>query len=188
MMAPSAIIFSSIVIQCFRTGVQQIEDCGQTQLLVHSQSSVEPQFPQLVWKYSSHQANLTQNLDPMEVYNHKDISQGLNREEVLQGKYKPYYGMSGGGGAGMGFEVTFVERTANGAVATNTTLSGGFGGGGGMTSPDVSSSLGTYVGSGGGGGVQFGAVAEDWPYSNSGILGFVSAAATPFQPRNTCGK
>lgn len=90
-----------------------------------------------------------------------------------------YYGMSGGGGSGAGFELKIKykqqclhnsNRTQLNNLGLNTSnctkddnslnncvitvYSGGFGGGGGMTSPD-SNNQKLYIGAGGGGGAQF---------------------------------
>jgi hypothetical protein len=71
----------------------------------------------------------------------------LKRRQVDDGL--PFHGMSGGGGAGAGFEILCIDDRTG---AARTLVSGGGGGGGGMSSPEHATAL--RSGGGGGGGAQ----------------------------------
>ncbi|MDF1797025.1 MAG: hypothetical protein P1U63_10860 [Coxiellaceae bacterium] len=92
--------------------------------------------------------------DPNYQYNLK------NAPKTVQ---KKYYGISGGGGSGAGFEIFAIYKNKScipkGATAEKKNelkvaiFTGGFGGGGGITSPEENIKL--SAGAGGGGGMQF---------------------------------
>eukprot|EP00913_Durusdinium_trenchii_P028003 g26254.t1 len=65
---------------------------------------------------------------------------------------RPYWGVSGGGGAGAGFEIFCVNDTNE---EEETIITGGGGGGGGVNTPEEGTPI--EAGGGGGGGVQVGA-------------------------------
>ena len=90
------------------------------------------------------------------VYNPNGACQNIS--ELHQSNlYKPqkYYGLSGGGGSGAGFEIFCQDLITN---QETTIVTGGGGGGGGVNSPEEC--IGISSGGGGGGGVQIGSSGE----------------------------
>ena len=101
-------------------------------------------------------------------------------QENKENNYSAYWGMSAGGGSGAGFQVYIGDDPS----PDNVIFCGGFGGGGGFTSPEfdvdsegnISNILQLYIGSGGGGGLQFSAH-KDYPQFTDG-LGLGAGAGT----------
>lgn len=108
-------------------------------------------------------------------------------QENIENNYSAYWGMSAGGGSGAGFEVYVGDAFS----PENVIFCGGFGGGGGLTSPkfdvdsegNISNILQVYIGSGGGGGLQF-AAHKDYPQFTDG-LGLGAGAGTGAQVPST---